>query len=51
MPAAGCRNGDEEGETPQCDDDDGDPADDVEYAAAEYAPVEEADGDFQESEG
>ena len=41
----------EEGHHPQDDDSDCDPADYVEFAAAEYPPIEKANGEFQESEG
>ncbi len=41
----------EESQHPQDDDSYRDPADDVEFVAAEYPPIEKADGDFQKTKG
>ena len=49
--AASRRDCNEEGHYPQHDDSDCDPADYIEFAAAEYPPIEKANGELQESEG
>ena len=51
MLPASRRDCNEEGHNPQNDDYDCDPADYVEFAAAEYPPIEKANGELQESEG
>ena len=50
MLAASRRDCNEKGHNPQDDDSDCDPAEYIEFAAAEYPPIEKANGEFQESE-
>ena len=49
--ATSCSNCNEESQHPQDDDSYRNPADDVELVAAEYPPIEKADGDFQKTKG